>query len=115
MVPENKLYEEKLGKELKSRMKLFKEALQDDTKKDELQESIQGSEILIRLEIFLPSDKQEDFIDGLYLYINNNGEIVDADYYFKDSSDGALTRLSDEDLQIVKELFQDAFTLEIEW
>ena len=114
MEPEDKLYEEKLGKELKARIKLFKEALQDDAKKDELQDSIQGSEILIRLEIFLPSDKQEDFIDGLYLYINNNGEIVDADYYFKDSSDGALTRLGDEDLQIVKELFQDAFTLEIE-
>ena len=114
MEPEDKLYEEKLGKELKARMKMFKEALQDDAKKDELQESIQGSEIVIRLEIFLPSDKQEDFIDGLYLYINNNGEIVDADYYFKDSCDGALTRLSDEDLQVVKELFQDAFSLEIE-
>ena len=115
MEPENELYEEKLGKELKARMKLFKEALQDDEKKDELQESIQGSEILIRLEIFLPSDKPDEFIDGLYLYVDNNGEIVDADYYYKDSNDGALTRLSDEDLQIVKELFQDAFSLEIEW
>ena len=114
MKPKNELYEEKLGKELKDRMKMFKEALEDETKKDELQDSIQGSEILIRLEIFLPSNKPEDFIDGLYLYVDNSGEIVDADYYFRDTCDGAITRLDEEDLQVVKELFQDAFSLEIE-
>ncbi len=110
----DEMNEEKLGKELKERMEWFREALQDDAKRDELHESIEGSQILIRLEIFLPSNKGEEFLDGLYLYIDNNGEIVDADYYFKDSDDGALTRLSDEDLQFVKDLFQDAFSLEIE-
>jgi hypothetical protein len=114
MEPENELYTEKVGEELKSRMKWFKEALQDDIKKDELHESIQGSEILIRLEIFLPSDNPEEFVDGLYLYIDNSGEIVDADYYFRNSCDGAVTRLEDDDLQVIKDLFQDAFSLEIE-
>lgn len=114
MEPENELYTEKVGEELKSRIKWFKEALQDDTKKDELHESIQGSEILIRLEIFLPSDNPEEFVDGLYLYIDNSGEIVDADYYFRNSCDGAVTRLEDDDLQVIKDLFQDAFSLEIE-
>ena len=114
MEGENELYTEKLGEEFKARMKLFKEALQDETKKEELHESLEGSEILIRLEIFLPSNNQEEFVDGLYLYIDNNGEIVDADYYFRDSCDGAVTRLDDDDLQVVKELFQDAFSLEIE-
>jgi hypothetical protein len=114
MEPENELYTEKVGEELKSRMKWFKEALQDDIKKDELHESIQGSEILIRLEIFLPSDNPEEFVDGLYLYIDNSGEIVDADYYFRNSCDGAVTRLEDDNLQVIKDLFQDAFSLEIE-
>ncbi|HML04216.1 MAG TPA: hypothetical protein VK426_00440 [Methanobacterium sp.] len=114
MEGENELYTEKLGEEFKARMKLFKEALQDETKKEELHETLEGSEILIRLEIFLPSNNQEEFVDGLYLYIDNNGEIVDADYYFRDSCDGAVTRLDDADLQVVKELFQDAFSLEIE-
>jgi len=114
MEGENELYTEKLGEEFKARMKLFKEALQDETKKEELHETLEGSEILIRLEIFLPSNNQEEFVDGLYLYIDNNGEIVDADYYFRDSCDGAVTRLDDDDLQVVKELFQDAFSLEIE-
>ena len=114
MEPSDELYTEKVGEELKSRMKWFKEALQDDAKREELHESIQGSEILIRLEIFLPSDNPEDFVDGLYLYIDNSGQIVDADYYFRNTSDGAITRLGEEDLQIVKDLFQDSFSLEIE-
>lgn len=114
MEPDNELYTEKVGEELKSRMKWFEQALEDDTKRDELHDSIQGSEILIRLEIFLPSDDPENFVDGLYLYIDNSGQIVDADYYFRDSCDGAITRLEDKNLQIVKELFQDAFSLEIE-
>ena len=50
-------------------MKGFKEALEDDAKKEELHESIQGSEILIRLEVFVPSDNPDEFVDGLYLYI----------------------------------------------
>ena len=114
MESDNELYTEKVGEELKSRIEWFKEALKDDAKRDELHDSIQGSEVLIRLEIFLPSDNPEDFADGLYLYIDNSGEIVDADYYFRDACDGAITRLDDEDLQIVKEVFQDAFSLEIE-
>ncbi|HEX3013457.1 MAG TPA: hypothetical protein VHO92_04180, partial [Methanobacterium sp.] len=68
MEPNDELYTEKVGHELKSRMEWFKEALQDDVKREELHESIQGSEILIRLEIFLPSDNPDDFVDGLYLY-----------------------------------------------
>ena len=114
MEPSDELYTEKVGEELKSRMEWFREALKDDVKKEELHESIQGSEILIRLEIFLPSDNPEDFVDGLYLYIDNAGQIVDADYYFRDANDGAITRLEEEDLQVVKDLFQDSFSLEIE-
>lgn len=114
MESNDELYKEKVGEELKSRMEWFKEALDDENKKEELHESIQGSEIIIRLEIFLPSDDPQNFMDGLYLYINNNGEIVDADYYFRDSCNGAITRIEDDNLQIIKNLFQDAFSLEIE-
>lgn len=114
MESENELYTEKVGEELKERMKWFRAALEDEAKKENLHEKLQGSEILIRLEIFLPSDNPEEFVDGLYLYIDNSGEIVDADYYFRDSCNGAVTRLEGEDLQVIKDLFQDAFSLEIE-
>lgn len=114
MENDNDLYTEKIGEELKSRIKLFKEAIHDDAKREELHDSLQSSEILIRLEIVLPSDNPDNFVDGLYLYIDNSGTIIDADYYFRDTNDGAVTRLEDEDLQIVKDLFQDAFSLEID-
>ncbi len=114
MESNDELYKEKVGHELKSRMEWFKQALADEDKREELHESIQGSEIIIRLEIFLPSDNPENFMDGLYLYINNTGEIVDADYYFRDSCNGAITRVEEDDLQVVRDLFQDAFSLEIE-
>lgn len=114
MESNDELYKEKVGQELKSRMEWFKQALADEDKKEELHESIQGSEIIIRLEVYLPSDDPENFMDGLYLYINNAGEIVDADYYFRDSCNGAITRVEGDDLQIVKDLFKDAFSLEIE-
>jgi len=114
MESNDELYKERVGRELKSRMKLFRQALEDETKQEELHESLEGSEIIIRLEIFLPSDDPENFMDGLYLYINSGGEIVDADYYFRDSCNGAITRIEGDDLQVIKDLFQDAFSLEIE-
>jgi len=73
----DEFYKEKVGQELQSRMEWFKEALDNEDKREELHESIQGSEVIIRLEIYLPTDDPENFMDGLYLYINNSGEIVD--------------------------------------
>jgi len=110
----DEFYKEKVGQELQSRMEWFKEALDNEDKREELHESIQGSEVIIRLEIYLPTDDPENFMDGLYLYINNSGEIVDADYYFRDSCNGAITRVEGDNLQVIKDLFQDAFSLEIE-
>lgn len=110
----DEFYKEKVGQELKSRMEWFREALDNEKKREELHESIQGSEVIIRLEIYLPTDDPENFMDGLYLYINNSGEIVDADYYFRDSCNGAITRVEGDNLQVIKDLFQDAFSLEIE-
>jgi len=104
----------KIKKELQSRMKEFKAALKSETKKQELHESIPGSEIMIRVEVFLPSPNPEEFVDGLFLYLGNSGEIVNAEYYFRDMADVELCSLSDDELQVVNELFKDDFALEIE-
>ncbi len=114
MEEKDDIYAQKVGKEFKERMNWFREVLKDDERKDELHGSLEGSQILIRLEVFLPSKDPDQFQDGLYLYIDNSGKIVDADYYYRDNFDGAVTRLYDDDLEVVRELFQDAFSLEIE-
>ena len=79
--------EQRILKELKSRMKEFKAALKDENKKQDFQDSIPGSQILIRFEIFLPSTNPEEYVDGLYLYMNDEGQISHAEYYFQDMSD----------------------------
>lgn len=106
--------DERIMKELNSRMKEFRAALQDDEKKMDLQDNIPGSEILIRFEIFLPSQNPEEFVDGLFLYMNDEGEIANAEYYFRDMSDVEVINIPEEDLQVIKDLFGDAFTLEVE-
>lgn len=101
-------------KKLNSRIEEFKEALQDENKKQELQDNIPGSQVLIRFEIFLPSQNTEEYVDGLFLYMNDVGEISNAEYYFRDLVDVEVVPLPDEDLEVVKDLFGDAFTLEVE-
>ncbi|MBV1729116.1 MAG: hypothetical protein KUA33_02520 [Methanobacterium sp.] len=105
---------QKAEKELKARMRLFKKLLKDEKEKIKFYDGICGSEILVRLELFLPSDNPDKFVDGIILYMNDSGKIVDAEYYFKELEEGTITRISDEDLKVVQELFQDEFSLEIE-
>lgn len=107
-------YSEKFKKNLDSRIKQFKKALKSEKQKNELYDSICGSEILVRLEIFLPSDNPETYVDGLYLYMNDSGKIVDAEYYLREGQEVALAPLTDSDLEVIRELFQDEFSLEIE-
>jgi hypothetical protein len=103
-----------IDKELKTRMKIFKEALKSDEKKMELHDSIYGSEVLIRFEVFLPSRDPLLFTDGLFLYMNDSGEIVEAEYYIKADNNLTISKLKTNDLKVVKELFNDSFSLEIE-
>jgi hypothetical protein len=100
--------------ELKLRMNQFKEALKDDNKRLEMENSILGSEVLIRFEVFFTSGKPGKYSDGLFLYMNDSGEIVNAEFYIRDAADVTIAGLEPEDFNIVKELFKDSFSLEIE-
>ena len=100
--------------ELNIRMEQFNKALQDETKRMELENSIMGSEVLIRFEVFFKAQKPGKYSDGLFLYMNDSGEIVDAEYYIRDAADITIAGLETEDLNVVKELFKDSFSLEIE-
>lgn len=100
--------------ELLNRMKQFKEALQDENKRIELENNIMGYEVLIRFEVFLKEQEGEKFADGLFLYMSESGEIVGAEYYIRDAEDVTVTGLEAEDFNVVKELFKDYFALEVE-
>ena len=102
----------KLNEELQMRMKEFKAALKNETKKQEL---LANLPLLIRVEIFLPSPNPEEFVNGLYLYMGDTEEIVNAEYYFQDKDEVQICSLSDDELKIVKELFEDEFDQDMEW
>ncbi len=104
----------KAENELNARIKQFQKLLKNEEEKIKFYDGICGSEILVRLELFLPSANPDMFVDGIILYMNDTGKIVDAEYYFKELEEGAITRIADEDLKVVRELFQDEFSLEIE-
>lgn len=106
--------EQKIMKELNKRMKEFKAALKDEKKRFDLMDNIPGSEVLIRFEVFLPSKNPEEFVDGLYLYMNDEGAIVNAEYYFRDMSDVEVINMPEDYLPVIKDLFGDSFTLEVE-
>ncbi len=106
--------DEMVQKELKARMRLFRAAVKNEDKKNELHDSIEGSEVLIRFEVYLPVKNPDKFVDGLFLYMNDEGKIMSAEYYLKNSDGMKVTGLVEKDFKIVKELFQDSFSLEIE-
>lgn len=106
--------ENTIQKKLQRRMKEFREALQDEEKLHDLHESIPGSEVLIRFEVFLPSPDPKELVDGLFLYMNDSAQIVNAEYYYRNMSEGEVTEISEADLEVVKEIFADSFTLEVE-
>jgi hypothetical protein len=103
-----------INQEQQSRMKLFREAMMDGEKRSELENSIIGSEVLIRFEIFLPSPKSGKFSDGIFLYMNDSGEIVDAEYYIREADEVTIAGFELDDLKVIKELFKNSFSLEVE-
>lgn len=106
--------DKKIEKELKKRINQFKKLLKNDDERENFYNNICGSEILVRIEIFLPSGNPERYYDGLFLYLNDEGRIVNAEYYYNEGGEGAITQLDDKSLEVVRELFEDELSLEIE-
>ncbi|MGB9837945.1 hypothetical protein [Methanothermobacter sp.] len=106
--------DKKIEKELKQRINQFKKLLKNDDERENFYNNICGSEILVRIEIFLPSSNPERYYDGLFLYLNDEGRIVNAEYYYNEGGEGSITELDDKSLEVVRELFEDELSLEIE-
>lgn len=104
----------KVEEEMIRRMKFLRSILADDEKREELDRNILGSEVLIRFEIIFASPHLGEYSDGLFLYMNDEGKIVDAEYYLRQDGELTLCKIEGEDLRVVQELFQDSFTLEVE-
>lgn len=109
----------KITKELNSRMEQFKAALEDENKKFELMDNIPGSEGLIRFEVLLPSKKPEEYEDGLFFYLNEEGVIVNPEYFYRYKSGVEVIKVEvinipEDYLPVINDIFGELFISEEE-
>jgi hypothetical protein len=76
-------------------------------------EEVQSVEMLIKFEVYL-NDAEIGIVDGLYIYMNEEGVIVNAEYFVKEDGEVTIISLSDEQLEIIVELFADVFKVNVE-
>ena len=76
-------------------------------------EEVKSVEMLIKFGIYL-NDAEIGITDGIYLYMNEDGQIVNAEYFVKEDGDVTIISFTDEQLEVIVELFADVFTVNVE-
>lgn len=100
---------ESTEKKFKSRIRKIKKVNKSEEEKEKF-----FSQIGVSLEVFLPTKDPELENDGIILYTNNYGKIVDAEYYFQEEdSDPFQIPIEKKDLNVIIEMFDD-FKLELD-
>lgn len=96
------------------RMVELNNALQDKrTNPDYGFENVKSVDMLIKFVITL--DGSENSInDGIYIYMNDDGSIVNAEYFVKEKDDVTIISFTDEQLELIIELFSDVFTVNVD-
>ena len=99
---------------LEKRMEELRESLkQHKENPDSGFEEVQSVEMLIKFEIYL-NDAEIGITDGIYLYMNEEGQIVNAEYFVKEDGDVTIISFDDEQLEVIVELFADVFKVNVE-
>ncbi len=76
-------------------------------------DEVKSVDMLIKFEIYL-NDSEIGIDDGIYLYMNEDGAIVNAEYFVKEDGDVTIISFTDEQLEIIVELFADVFKVNVE-
>ena len=97
-------------KKLKSRIRKFKKILKDENEKEKFFNQLGAS-----VEIFLPTKNPEELADSIIFYTTAEGKIIDAEYSYNEGEENFVSiPLVDKDLDILSEVFQSNFKLELE-
>ena len=76
-------------------------------------EEVKSVDMLIKFEIYL-NDAEIGVPDGIYLYMNEEGAIVNAEYFINEKGDVTIISFNDEQLELIVELFSDVFAVNVE-
>ena len=99
---------------LEKRMEELSEALQ--RRKDNPDsgfEEVERVDMLIKFEVYL-NYAEIGITDGIYVYMDEDGAIVNAEYLVKEVGEVTIISFSDEQLGLIIELFEDVFTVNVE-
>ena len=101
---------DRLGK----RMVELNNALQDKrTNPDFAFEDINSVDMLVKIIVNLESN-EKGIEDGIYIYINEEGDIVNAEYFVKEHGEITIFSFDDAQLDLIRELFGDVFAVNVE-
>ena len=96
------------------RMVELNNALQDKrTNPDYGFENVKSVDMLIKFVITLDCSEY-GINDGIYIYMNDDGSIVNAEYFVKENDDVTIISFTDEQLELIIELFSDVFTVNVD-
>lgn len=96
------------------RMVELNNALQDKrTNPDFGFENVESVDMLIKFVVNLNSESKK-VNDGIYIYMSDDGEIVNAEYFVKENGDVTIISFTDEQLKLIVELFSDVFTVNVD-
>lgn len=99
---------------LEKRIDELKESLEQHKENPESGfDEVKNVDMLIKFEIYL-NDSEIGIDDGIYLYMNEDGAIVNAEYFVKEDGDVTIISFTDEQLEIIVELFADVFKVNVE-
>jgi hypothetical protein len=89
-------------------------ALQDKrTNPDFAFEDINSVDMLVKIIVNLESN-EKGIEDGIYIYINEEGDIVNAEYFVKEHGEITIFSFDDAQLDLIRELFGDVFAVNVE-
>ena len=99
---------------LDERVSILKESLvKKNDNPDYDFDEVKAVDMLIKFIIYFHED-EENKVDGLYIYMDDDGLIVNAEYFVKENDDITIISLNDEQLELIVELFTDVFTVNVE-
>ena len=99
---------------LDERVNILKEALEKKNQDPDYDfDEVKAVDMLIKFIIYFHED-EDNTVDGLYLYIDDEGAIVNAEYFVKENDDITIISLDDEQLELIIELFTGVFTINVE-
>ena len=99
---------------LGTRMVELNNALQDKrTNPDFAFEDINSVDMLVKIIVNLESN-EKGIEDGIYIYINEEGDIVNAEVFVKEHGEITIFSFDDAQLDLIRELFGDVFAVNVE-